>query len=83
MVKPEVKLIKINDIKEIKDETYREYLYSIEEKYYLFSVHIGENVVAVCNIKKEDEKSYEIVDYIGSESCIKLIEEKLMNFNPQ
>lgn len=33
MVKPEVKLLKINDIKEIKDETYREYLYSLEEKY--------------------------------------------------
>lgn len=81
MVKPEVKLLNINDIKEIKDETYREYLYSLEEKYYLLSVHIGEHIVGVYNIKKVDKRSYEIVDYIGSESCIKLIEEKQVNFN--
>jgi hypothetical protein len=52
MVKPEVKLLKINDIKEIKDETYREYLYSLEEKYYLLSVHIGEHIVGYVTLKK-------------------------------
>jgi hypothetical protein len=45
----------------------------------LYSVYINENEVAVCNIKKI-ETGYEIVDFIGSGSVIKLIEKKLENW---
>ena len=79
MPKPEINLKLIENITDVKDEIYRDYLNSIEDVFTLYSVYINENEVAVCNIKKNDTK-FEMVDFIGSGSIIKLIEEKLRSW---
>ncbi|MDN3019942.1 hypothetical protein PH210_27760 [Paenibacillus sp. BSR1-1] len=76
---PEITLKVIENIADEKDEIYRNYLYSIDDIFTLYSVYINENEVAVCNIKKI-ETGYAIVDFIGSQSVIKLIEKKLENW---
>ncbi|MGE7625122.1 hypothetical protein ACQKMD_19470 [Viridibacillus sp. NPDC096237] len=76
MPKPEITLKLIENIADIKNEIHRNYLYSIEDVFTLYSVYINENEVAVCNINKK-ETGFDVVDFIGSGSCIKLIEEKL------
>jgi hypothetical protein len=76
---PEITLKAIENIADEKDEIYRNYLYSIDDIFTLYSVYIDENEVAVCNIKKT-ETGYEIVDFIGSHSVIKLIEKRLENW---
>lgn len=54
-------------------------IYILWTIYTLYSVFINENEVAVCNIKKT-ETGYQIVDFIGSHSVIKLIEKKIKNW---
>lgn len=79
MPKPDISLKLIENITNVRDEIYRSYLNSIEDVFTLYSVYINENEVAVCNIKKNDTV-FEIVDFIGSGSVIKLIEEKLRSW---
>lgn len=76
---PEITLEEIENISYEKDEIYRGYLYSIDDIFTLYSVYINENKVAVCNIKKTDNR-YEIVDFIGSHSVIKFIKRVIGNW---
>lgn len=76
---PEINLKVIDNIADEKDEIFRDYLYSIEDIFALYSVYINENEVAVCNIKKTGT-GYQIVDFIGSHSVIKLIEKTIENW---
>ncbi|QHE51594.1 hypothetical protein [Pontibacillus sp. HMF3514] len=76
---PEITLEEIENIADEKDEIYRGYLHSIDDIYTLYSVYINHNKVAVCNIIKA-ENGYEIIDFIGSHSVIKIIEKKIENW---
>ncbi|CAH1232477.1 hypothetical protein PAECIP111891_07020 [Paenibacillus allorhizoplanae] len=76
MPKPDIILKPILDNGQIKSEIFKGYVQSIEDVYHLYAVYIGTHEVAVCNVAKKENR-FVLVDFIGSKSCVKLIEEKL------